>query len=275
MIAIDVVDKLPRSHDGKFFILTIIDHYSRYLNAIALPNITTHTIIKNLSDYFSRYGIPKIILSDNATNFCSNDFEDFLKSLNIEHRRTSIYFPRSNGVVERINRSLKESVASLSDQVIEWSDRLKFFVLHYNNVRHSITNFTPSQLFMGRELNLPLDIYHPPKNVDEPSIYVQKQLEHFKETQKIVQRNEENYFEKREKFLKGGPTRNFEIDDIVYMKSLISPSTFMPKYEGPFVVLRKIRNGNYLIKHTDQENAKIIKINGSKLYKKISEQTNE
>ena len=130
MIAIDIVGKLPRSHDAKFFILTIVDHYSRFLEAIPLPNVTSHTIIKNLNDYFSRYGIPKILLSDNGTNFCSQEFEDFLKSLNIQHHKTSIYFRRSNGLLERIHRSLKECISSLSNKVIECSDRLKFLVLY-------------------------------------------------------------------------------------------------------------------------------------------------
>ncbi|GBL68797.1 Transposon Tf2-8 polyprotein [Araneus ventricosus] len=44
-IAIDVVGKLPRSTDNKNFILTIIDHYSRYLEAYPLQNITSRTII--------------------------------------------------------------------------------------------------------------------------------------------------------------------------------------------------------------------------------------
>ncbi|GBM54995.1 hypothetical protein AVEN_248901-1, partial [Araneus ventricosus] len=123
-IAIDIVGKLPRSYDGKFFILTIIDHYSRFLEAIPLPNITSSTIIKALNQYFARFGIPKIILTDNGTNLRSNEIDSFFSELQIEHRKTSIYFPQSNGTCERSHRSLKESIAALSEQVYEWSDRL-------------------------------------------------------------------------------------------------------------------------------------------------------
>ncbi|GBN05640.1 hypothetical protein AVEN_115892-1 [Araneus ventricosus] len=74
-IAIDIVGKLPRSYDGTFFILTITDHYSRFLDAIPLPNITSSTIIKALNQYFARFGIPKIILTDNGTNLRSNEID--------------------------------------------------------------------------------------------------------------------------------------------------------------------------------------------------------
>ncbi|XP_035223687.1 uncharacterized protein K02A2.6-like [Stegodyphus dumicola] len=158
MLAIDIVGKLPRSHDGKFFILTIIDHYSRYLEAIPLTNITSATIIRCMNLYFSKFGIPKIILSDNGSNFCSAEFENFLTDLNIEHRKSSIYYPQSNGIIERVHRTMKESIASLSNQVFEWSDRLAFLKLYYNNSKPIVTGFTPAQLFFGRELNTPLDI---------------------------------------------------------------------------------------------------------------------
>ncbi|KFM58176.1 Hypothetical protein X975_09404, partial [Stegodyphus mimosarum] len=45
MIAIDIVGKLPRSTDNKFYVLTIIDHYSRYLETIPLNNCTSQSII--------------------------------------------------------------------------------------------------------------------------------------------------------------------------------------------------------------------------------------
>ncbi|GBN25724.1 hypothetical protein AVEN_232067-1 [Araneus ventricosus] len=74
-LAIDIVGKLPPSYDGKFFILTIIDHYSRFLEDIPLPNITSSTIIKALNQYFVRFGIPKIIFTDNGTNLRSNEID--------------------------------------------------------------------------------------------------------------------------------------------------------------------------------------------------------
>ncbi|GBL64788.1 Transposon Tf2-6 polyprotein, partial [Araneus ventricosus] len=96
-IAIDIVGKLPRSTDNKNFILTIIDHYSRYLEAYPLQNITSRTIINCLNKYFANFGLPKFLITDNATNFISNEMVEFLDRLNIQHRKSSIYYPMANG----------------------------------------------------------------------------------------------------------------------------------------------------------------------------------
>lgn len=97
LIAIDIVGKLQRSNDNKFYILTIIDHYSRYLEAYPLTTVSSQAIMKCLNDYFAKFGLCKIMLTDNATYFTSNDFKDYLNSMKIEHRRSSIYYPQSNG----------------------------------------------------------------------------------------------------------------------------------------------------------------------------------
>ncbi|CAL1266838.1 unnamed protein product [Larinioides sclopetarius] len=151
-LAIDIVGKLPRSIDNHNYILTIVDHYSRYLEAIPLNNTTSHTIIKHLNHYFSRFGIPKFILSDNATYFKADEIVEFYKALKIEHRKSSIYYPKSNGLLERTHRILKESVTSISQKVHDWSKSLLFFKLHYNNSKHAVTQYTPAELFFGRKI---------------------------------------------------------------------------------------------------------------------------
>ena len=64
------------------------------------------------------------------------------------------------------------------------------------------------------------------------------------------------------------PTCTFEQDDIVYIKSLTPTTSFMPKNLGPYTVIRKIRNDNYIIRDANDETAKSIKLHVSKLYKK-------
>ncbi|GBL79869.1 Uncharacterized protein K02A2.6, partial [Araneus ventricosus] len=119
-IAIDIVGKLPRSTDNKNFILTIIDHYSRYLEAYPLQNITSRTIINCLNKYFANFGLPKFLITDNASNFISNEMVEFLDRLNIQHRKSSIYYPMANGLLERAHRTMKESLASMCESTFQW-----------------------------------------------------------------------------------------------------------------------------------------------------------
>ncbi|XP_035219420.1 uncharacterized protein K02A2.6-like [Stegodyphus dumicola] len=121
----------------------------------------------------------------------------------MEHRKSSIYYPQSNGIIERVHRTMKESIASLSNKVIEWSDRLAFFKLYCNNSKHIVTGFTPVQLFFGREINTPLDTNNEPATVDNPSQYLLRQRDHIKATRELVKQNEEKYFSVSNKVVKG------------------------------------------------------------------------
>ena len=83
---IDIVGELPRYLDGKYYTLTIIDHFSRHFDSFSLTNIIS-SIIQYLEIHFSHYKIPKIILSDDCTNFYSMKMEEFFKAHNIEYKK--------------------------------------------------------------------------------------------------------------------------------------------------------------------------------------------
>lgn len=268
ILSIDIVGKLPRSLDNKFFILTIIDNYSRYLEAIPLTNIKSSTVINSLNEYFARFGLPQAIISDNGTNFTSDEFENYLSTLSIEHRKTSFYYPMANGLIERSHRILKESIASMCNNNWEWTKRLLFFKLHYNASIHGVTGYPPAELFFGRNVTLPLNINVTAKDEVSPSNYLKNLREHIEETREIVKVNENNYFERHKKYIKGRPIPKLEINDIVFLQINSDIHSLEPKYEGPFKITKKFRGNNYLVHIKDQTRDLVKKYHVSKLFKK-------
>lgn len=268
-LALDIVGKLPRSHDNKFFILTIVDHYSRYLEAIPLSNITSTTIIKQLNMYFSKFGIARVVLTDNGPSFRSDEFRDYLKNLNIQHRKSSIYYPQSNGLLERIHLSMKNSITSLSEQVFEWSDRLLFFKLHYNASKHAVTQFSPAELFFGREINIPLNIFDKPKEAEEYSNYLNTLRNHFQETRKLVKENETKYFNYHQQYVKGRNKPSLDIGNEVYLVDFHNHTALKPRYNGPYVIDKKLRSDNYLIKINENGHETIKKVHVSKIFPRV------
>jgi transposase InsO family protein len=47
------------------------------------------------------------VISDNGTQFIANDFKSFVRLSGMKHVRTSLYYPQSNGKIERYHRTLK------------------------------------------------------------------------------------------------------------------------------------------------------------------------
>lgn len=65
------------------------------------------TVISHLKEIFGRHGIPKVVFTDNATQFTSESFVHFSKTWEFEHHTSSPHFPQSNGMVERCVQSVK------------------------------------------------------------------------------------------------------------------------------------------------------------------------
>ncbi|GFO00168.1 gypsy retrotransposon integrase-like protein 1 [Plakobranchus ocellatus] len=75
-VVIDLVGPLPTTKKGNSYILTLIDTATRYPEAIGIPNCTSETIANVLFEFFSRLGIPKQVLSDNARQLISESMQE-------------------------------------------------------------------------------------------------------------------------------------------------------------------------------------------------------
>jgi hypothetical protein len=112
MLALDLMGPLPRSKNGKTMLVVVVDHFTKWVELFALRDAKADRICEILeSEIFSRWGSPKSILSDNATNFRGNVFAKMFKSWGIHHKFTTPYHPQCN-LTERINRNVKNVIIS-------------------------------------------------------------------------------------------------------------------------------------------------------------------
>ncbi|KAL1447039.1 hypothetical protein WDU94_005679, partial [Cyamophila willieti] len=89
--------------EGKNFIV-IVDAYSKWLYAKVIKNLTTKEIIWVLKNYFSTWGLPDKIVSDNFSALCSHEMQAFLESVGVCHIKIPTYHPASNGAAENMLR---------------------------------------------------------------------------------------------------------------------------------------------------------------------------
>ena len=84
-----------------------------------------------------------------------------LELLGTVKTKTTPYHPRSDGLVERFNRTLLAMLAMfVSREHDNWDDLLPFMMLAYNTTVHTSTGFTPHRLVFGEECNLPGNLMH-------------------------------------------------------------------------------------------------------------------
>ena len=147
------------SHGGARYILVIIDDFSRmaYIAPIKTKDQTFAEFTKFVTAMETRLERKvKQLRTDNGSEFCSKEFEDFLEKKGIHHQKTNVYSPAMNGVAERFNRTLLDGTrALLADSGLPtqfWAELACGFVHVRNRFSCSkIGGRTPISLFFGKD----------------------------------------------------------------------------------------------------------------------------
>jgi transposase InsO family protein len=113
VISIDLMGPYPRTSKGKSYILVATDCFSRWTEAYPLGTATAKNIVETLErEFFSRFGYPRVCLSDNGPQFVSNDMVNAIERWGAEGWTTPTYHPRANPV-ERRNQDLKKGLRAV------------------------------------------------------------------------------------------------------------------------------------------------------------------
>lgn len=106
-VIVDCVGPLPKSKSGKQFLLTLMCSASWFPEAIPLRKITAPAVTKALLKFFTMFGLPRVIQTDQGTNFQSKVFKQTLQSMGIAHVVSSPCHPQSQGALERWHQTLQ------------------------------------------------------------------------------------------------------------------------------------------------------------------------
>jgi hypothetical protein len=140
--------------------LIMVDAYSKWHEVHPTNVETSRATIEKLRSTFAIHGLPKTIVSDNGSNFCSEEFEEFLAKNGIHYRRTAPYHPASNGLAERAVQTFKEGMKKMSNKE-SLETRGSRFLFKYRITPHSTTGIAPAEMLMSRKPRSRLDVLHP------------------------------------------------------------------------------------------------------------------
>lgn len=155
MLVIDLIDMSAYAKSNKHvtFILNVIDHFSKFAFSRPLKNKSAILVAAEMQNIILQYGVPKIILADNGGEFTSLEMKALCERFNIELRHGLPYQPKTQGAIERFNKTIKEGILAQMTQNNnnKYLDSLQSLVYAYNSQKHSTTNFTPFQVLFRRD----------------------------------------------------------------------------------------------------------------------------
>jgi transposase InsO family protein len=158
-VGIDLVGKCVTSEKGNCWILTCVDHFTRYPIVIAIPDRKSETIAKALYDnLFCVHGAPKQILSDRGKELISESLQYIYDTWGVRLVTTGGYNPQANGACERFHRWLHAAMTCVYDKkTLNWDSYLEPLAFAYRVSVNDATGYSPFYLMHGREATLPLD----------------------------------------------------------------------------------------------------------------------
>ena len=155
--AMDVLGPFPRTENGNRYLLTFMDHLTHYPEAIPIKQMTAEECARAYATHIiARHGSGSKLISDQGRNFTSAFFRETCKILGIRQIFTTAYHPQANGKLERLHRTLAESLSHyVNASGNNWDTLVPFFLMSFRNTPHGTSKFSPYYMLHGREMVIP------------------------------------------------------------------------------------------------------------------------
>ncbi|MEW8546441.1 MAG: DDE-type integrase/transposase/recombinase, partial [Candidatus Thiodiazotropha sp.] len=253
----DFLGPLPKTERGNEHILMIVDQFTKWVECIPLPSqsaeLTAQAVV---NDFFSRFGYPFQILSDQGRNFESKLFSALCEAMQIHKTKTTPYRPSTNGQVERFNRTLMDAVRCYVDGCQKnWDLCLAQIAGALRSSVNRSTGLTPNKMMLGREVNQPVDLLFPMKPTSDVSPH--QYVAELQNSLKLAHETARKYLKSSQEVMKRNYdlkvfTRTYDKGDLVYLLDTATIKGQAKKlghpWKGPGIIVTKFTPFLYRVK---------------------------
>lgn len=233
---VDFTEVKPARYGNKY-LLVFIDVFSGWVEAFPTKKETANVVAKKiLEDILPRFGVPKVIGSDNGPAFVAQVSQGLARQLGINWKLHCAYRPQSSGQVERMNRTIKETLTKLSIEArgIDWTALLSLALFRVRNTPGPL-GLTPFEILFGAPPPLfeTLDsVTRPDDNNFIPSTHLLARLKALETIRRDI------WEQLKDTYTAGDPAvpHQFEIGDAVLVRRHRA-GNLEPRWKGPYLVL--------------------------------------
>ena len=157
---IDVIGAIePKASNGHCFILVVIDCFTKLVNAASYSSVTRSVVVRFIKkEVIYRYGLPRKIITYNATNLNNKMMKEMCEDFKIQHHNSTPYKPKMNWAVEVANKNMKKIIQKMTVSYKDWHEMLPFMFHGYRTSVRTSNEATPFPLVYGMEVVLPFKV---------------------------------------------------------------------------------------------------------------------
>ena len=261
---LDIMSPFPTALRQLKFLVVGIDYFTKWVEAEPLATITEKSIHNFVSrNIICRYGIPRVLVSDNGKQFDNSAFRDFCSELGIRNHYSSPAHPQANGEVEITNRTLLKIIKTLLEGAKGiWPDELLSVLWAYRMTARTPTRETPFRLTYGADAVIPAEVGLTNYRVqnymeDKNEAAMRLQLDLVDEARATAEQRLARYQDLMSKHYNAKVRhRDFQIGDLVLRKVMgaakdPSQGKLRPNWEGPYRMTSWQRKGTFHLETMD------------------------
>ena len=276
-VALDIMGPIPETEDGNRWILVVGDYLTKWIEAYPLVDTRAETVAKKLvTEFICRFGVPSELHSDQGRNFEANVFAGVCDLSGIHKTRTTPYNLKSDGLIERFNRTLINIIATMiepNQKQKDWDLQLPYATFAYRSTLQESTGETPNMMMLGRETSLPIDLIN-----EFPKHELGEELDYAEELRDRIQSAHERASEhlkasaRRQKqgYDRKVSGRSLKEGDFVWVYNFAKKKGVCPKlesrWEGPSLILDKLSDVVYRLQRSKHSKKRVIHYDRLKIY---------
>lgn len=242
-LQMDFIGPLPSAKGGYRYCLVVIDKFSKWVDVIPTRNNCARTVARVLANQIiPLFGAPFQIESDQGSHFTGQVMKDMFNMLNIKQRFHIPYRPQSSGMVERVNRTIKEHIAKhIAQHKNQWTDALPTVLTVLRATPSKATGISPHELMTGRVMKLPIDPEISPEDLGPLTVAKQQTvLLQLQERLKVLYaqatlKQQQSDLNNDARFNPTAENR-FTEGDMVMIRVFVKQSAFTPRWHGPYEI---------------------------------------